>query len=100
MYSILRRLREALSWSRDSREAKYKIYIQDGHNFVYVEDDHKLLIRGEMLTGETNFVVYTSYIDRWCSPYDHERIEAQEKQIILHRLHDYMEQQRIKYEIE
>jgi hypothetical protein len=94
MFRLLRML------SLRKRPSAYKITMERGHNFLYREGDRKLLIHGEMLTGDLDFVVYSGGITNWLPPYQEEAVGVEKKQQILSRLDRYMKQYGIRYELE
>jgi hypothetical protein len=72
----------------------------DGHNFVYSEGDHRLLIRGEMMTDDLNFVIYPHSMEDWMAPYETETKGTAKKELILAKLGEWLSREGIIYELE
>ena len=69
-------------------------------DFLYREDVHKLLIRGEMLSGDIDVVIYADSIARWLPPFEEQKIEDQKRQEILRFLCEWLEKKKIKYKVD
>jgi len=65
--------------------------------FLYKEGERSLVIYGEMLSGEFDFVIYSSAIANWMPPHQREKIAAGKKTQILKRLSQFMAGRGIKY---
>jgi hypothetical protein len=79
----------------------YKFKANDRDSFLYIEGDHKLVIDGEMLLGDLDFVVYRGGIKtHWMPPYDGETISLEKMAEIFQRLDEYMKEESIRYEIQ
>jgi hypothetical protein len=77
---------------------QYTLDVFNRDNFLYREGDHKLVIYGQMLTGPfVDFVIYTSEITNWEAPHNDEPISAEQKQIIVERLDQYLKRRGVRY---
>ena len=65
--------------------------------FLYKQGERSLVIYGEMLSGEFDFVIYSSAIANWMPPHQSEQISATDKARILKRLAEFMVDQGIRY---
>jgi hypothetical protein len=79
----------------------YKFKPRDRDSFLYIEGDHKLVIRGEMLLGDLDFVVYRGVTENhWMPPHEGEAISPEKMEEIFQRVDEYMKEEGIRYEIQ
>ena len=70
---------------------------RDGYE--YYEADHRMLIQVEMQSGNPDYCLYTSSLDRWQPPYEHEALTASDKERILGKVRQFLDSRCIAYEV-
>ena len=67
--------------------------------YEYHEADHMMLIQVEMQSGNPDYFLYSSSIDRWQPPFENEFITASDKERILGKVREFLDRRRISYEV-
>lgn len=58
----------------------------DRDSYEYREEDHAMILKVELQSGNPNVVFYTSTVERWQPPYDNQPISEQHKQEIIRKV--------------
>jgi len=64
------------------RKERFKVKLRGRSAVVYEEGGKIVMIEAEMLTGETDLVIYVDSIGQWQPPHENEAISQDEKNTI------------------
>ena len=94
-----------MSWfpiwrKKTNMEEPFSVHPRGRATFEYREGERRVLVEGELLIGNPDYLIYAGSIRQWQSPHEHDSISDAERREIVAKVGQYLKRSGSDFDVQ